>query len=253
MTFRRGLHWLALATLLGSSCDKTLSFDASEGPDGGEPGTGGTAGAGGRLIGEAGTGEPWTRAGSPGTNPPATGGSGFVNNEECEAFCASIDQRCHDYEQTCVECFKDQDCEPFGLYCDYSLNRCASCNDDYGCPADTYCDDGECRELCLTKAHPEADCRDDQQFCLERRSVCISCLNDDDCAGSPDGPRCVNDGARCAECASDSHCPRTAPHCDPLLFRCVECTDSRDCWLPYVCHPEAHVCADSRLPWPFPT
>jgi hypothetical protein len=250
MTRRRGRHWLALATLLGPACDKTLSFDHVAEAGGGRPSSAGTAGTGG-LVGEAGTGEPWQRAGSAGWEPsPATGGTGFLGNEDCDSFCEAIGQYCHDDEQTCVQCFWDQDC-PSGLYCDRALNRCSSCNHDYGCPGDKWCDSGICREPCATEVHPDRDCDTDGQVCDERRNVCISCQEDAHCSGSPDGPRCVDGGARCAECANDSHCDWDTPHCDPLHFRCVECTDSRDCEPPLVCHTEAQVCFDTRL-GPFP-
>jgi hypothetical protein len=267
MTARRGLYWLALAALFGPGCDKTLTFDPESSAEGGQPGTAGTAGTAwwagtpgtaglhgyAGHVGHAGEGEPWQRAGSPGKDPlPATGGTGFFGEENCESFCAAVGQRCYEDEQTCVECFWDQDCKD-GLYCDRALNRCSTCNRDDGCPGDQWCDNGMCRETCVSEANPDRECQNETQVCDERRTVCISCWDDEDCAGSPDGPRCADDGARCAECASDIHCGGDLPHCDPLLFRCVECTDSRECEAPWLCHPEAHVCADPRLEWPFPT
>jgi hypothetical protein len=265
MTRRRGLHWLALAVLLGPSCDKTLSFDHAEPADGGAAGTAGLAGTAGvwgtgasagiaGYFGEAGSGEPWQRAGSAGKDPPpASGGTGFLGGEDCESYCAYLGQRCYENQQTCVECFADQDCEP-GLFCDRALNRCSRCNREEGCPRDQWCDNGICRETCATEANPDRECQDETQVCDERRTVCISCYDDEHCADSPDGPRCADGGARCAECASDIHCGGDVPHCDPLLFRCVECTDSRDCEAPLFCHPQTHVCADPRFKaWPFPT
>jgi hypothetical protein len=256
MTSRRGLHWLALATLLGTGCDKTLSFDPPEpSADGGEPGAfgkGGTAGHGfgGSLGGGYGG---WSWGGSSGQYPPAAGGPGFFgDDDDCYSFCSSLDQRCHENEQACVECFNDDDCAPLGRYCDRGLNRCVACRDEFGCPDDAWCDNhGQCREPCLTEAHPADDCRDEAQLCDERRNVCISCREDQHCTGSLDGPYCLPGGARCVQCVADSDCRRETPRCDPVEFRCVECADSRDCELPYVCHPETHVCYDWLLGTPF--
>jgi hypothetical protein len=258
MTAHRGLYSLALA-LLGTGCDKTLSFDPpSPASDGGETGEGvggasGSAGAGfggSHWEGDGG----WLRGGSSGEYPPAAGGSGFFVGDECYSFCAALGQRCHENEQSCVECFHDQDCEPLGRYCDRGLNRCVACRDDFGCPDDARCDNnGQCREPCLTVAHPTDDCLDISQLCDERRNVCISCREDIHCAGSPDGPYCLPGGARCVQCVADSDCRSGTPRCDPVEFRCVECADSRDCELPLVCHPEMHVCYDLELGLPFPT
>jgi hypothetical protein len=255
MTLHRGLHWLALATLLGTGCDKTLSFDPpGAAADGGEPDAspmGGNAGAWpGGGVGGGGAG--WLWGGSPGEYPPMAGGRGYSEDDDCFTVCSELGQRCHENEQSCVECFSDQDCGPLGGYCDRGLNRCVACRGEFGCPDDEWCDsDGQCREPCLTEAHPADDCRDESQVCDERRNVCISCREDSHCEGSPDGPYCLPGGARCVRCVADSDCGWASPRCDPVEFRCVECADSRDCELPFVCDPEAHVCYD--LGGPFPT
>lgn len=253
MTYRRGLHWLALATLLGTGCDKTLSFDVpAAAQDGGEPGAGGTAGGaglgfGGSLVGEGGSG--WHKGGSPGNSAGGT----FFGGESCGSFCERVGQHCPDSEESCVECLKDEHCPP-GLYCDGYLNRCVLCRGDDGCPDDMWCDNyGQCRESCLTASHPDRTCRDETQVCDERRNVCITCRQHEHCEGSPDGRYCHRSGARCVQCVSDDDCGREKPHCDPVLSRCVECQDSWDCKLPSVCDPELHVCYDSRFGVPFPT
>ena len=220
----------------------------------GEPGSGGTGagsgGFGGSLISDGGAS--WQKGGT-GNYPPPTGGTGFVGNEDCDSFCATLGQRCHFDSQSCVECFKDQDCEP-GLYCHPRLNRCVSCFDELGCPDDRWCDNqGQCREPCLTSSHPARECRDESQVCDEDRSVCIACRKDEHCEGSEDGPFCLPGGARCAECVADDDCTRDKPRCDPVGFTCVACRDSRDCDFPHVCHPETHECYDSRFEVPFPT
>lgn len=258
MTFRRGLGWLALATLLAFGCDKTLSFDATAEADGGEPGSGGVSGSGlgggaGSLIGQAGVEEPWLRAGGPGKDPPpATGGTTFVNDEACIDFCASVGQRCDRSDYVCVECFQDEDC-PIDRYCDRGLNRCASCAGDRGCPKGKVCDGStnQCLEQCNVSASSDAACEEANRMCDEDTGRCITCRGDGDCENAPDGPYCLESGARCAECEADFHCPHQK-RCDPVLFRCVKCADSRDCELPMVCHPETHECFNADLGVPFP-
>jgi hypothetical protein len=253
MTSRRGLHWLALATLLGPACDKTLSFEPNGSPtDGGESGTSGTAGVGGSLLGEAGTGEPWHRGGSTGVDPGPAGNGGLAGVDQCMSFCWNLGQHCDQVELKCVECFKNEDCGS-DLYCNRGLNRCVECNQELGCPDNKTCDYGMCRERCATAENPERDCRDDSQICDERDAICVACYEDDDCEGSPERPYCLPGGARCAECVADNDCGGGKPRCDPVLFECVECRDSRDCELPFVCHTDSHTCYDSRIGVPFPT
>jgi hypothetical protein len=255
MTWPRGLHWLALAMLLGTSCDKTLSFDPPGTGEGGEPGSGGSSASAGSGGHTGGSDEPWQRAGGPGTNPPSTGGTGFGTDEECEAFCANVQQRCDQTDRRCVECFKNDDC-PGGLFCKRGLNRCVRCVDHDDCPHEKRCDDlsNQCVEPCLTSDHPDDDCHEATQTCDDRRNACVTCRADGDCLGSAGGPYCLQSGARCAECEADFHCRKEVPRCDPVLFRCVECADSRDCPLTMVCDPESHTCFDWRFGvTPFPT
>jgi hypothetical protein len=263
MIFRRGLHWLALATLIASGCDKTLSFDPPLSADGGDPGTGGISGAagngfggfGGTMVGDAGQNEPWGRAGSVSTDPPPAtgGGAGFVGEYDCVTHCTNNGLRCHTNQQRCVECLRHEDC-PGDLYCDKNLNRCVNCIAGDGCPNGKECDwTHQCLERCLTESHPERECRDATQTCNEDRNLCLTCRNHEDCEFSQAGPYCLQGGARCASCADDDHCGREAPHCDPIEFRCVECVDSRDCYHPYLCDPYLHVCFDGRYGGPFPT
>jgi hypothetical protein len=254
MIVRRGLAWLALATLLASGCDKTLSFDppADEG-NGGKPGSGGFGGNGGSQIGQAGgSDEPWQRAGGPGTEPP-TGGTGSVSNLDCQTVCEELGQRCHKNQQKCVECLDDYDCEPQGRFCDRGINRCVQCTGDFACPDGTSCDgwSRRCLERCDTENNWE--CSDESAMCDDDANHCVSCRGDADCAPLEDRPYCLNGGARCVECASDDHCWREKPNCDAVLFECVECEDSRHCELPKVCNPQSHLCYDPRLDVPFPT
>lgn len=266
MTRRRGLHWLALATLFASGCDKTLSFDApADEAAGGEPGSGavsgtggsgysGYGGYGGSYVGQGGSmDEPWLRAGGPNQDPPpATGGTSFANDEACIEFCASVGQRCDRNEFRCVECFDDDDC-PLERYCDRGLKRCVDCVGDRGCDGDSVCDGSTntCQEQCLTPSHPDEYCYDPSLMCDDRSNRCVACRGDGDCT-EPQLPYCLESGARCAECEGDFHCPDERPRCDPVLFRCVECTDSRNCQLPMVCHPQTHECFNADLGVPFP-
>jgi hypothetical protein len=253
MISHRGLTWLALATLLASGCDKTLSFDPPvEEGNGGEPGSGGVSGSGGGG-GSAGSDEPWQRAGGPSTDPPSTGGTGFTSDEACVTFCAQEGQRCDETDRRCVECFDHHDC-PEDRFCDRGLNRCVICVSNEGCPDGKRCDDqsNQCFEPCLTAEHPDDTCHDSTKMCDEERERCVACRGDADCAGSPEAPYCLATGTRCVECEGDFQCGKGRV-CDQVLFRCVECEDSRDCVFPMLCHPESHTCYDSRYTVPFPT
>jgi hypothetical protein len=263
MTARRGLSWLALATLLASGCDKTLSFDPPvDTANGGEPASGGVSGHGGggfggssgAWSGHSGGGEPWQRGGSAGTDSLPIGGTGSIGNLDCPTFCYELGQRCQRNSQKCVECVDDDECEPRGLLCDRSINRCVQCTGDFACPGDEKCDgwSRRCVEPCATELQPEQECREEWTMCDARSERCVMCFGDEDCAATGDRPYCLNGGARCVQCVSDEHCWREKPNCDPVLFECVQCADSRDCDLPMVCDQDSHTCYDPRYEFDYP-
>lgn len=77
------------------------------------------------------------------------------------------------------------------------------------------------------------DCPADASVC--RRSVCIRCATDSDCAMATGGRVCLTSTGRCVDCAMDTDCPASRPRCDTSTDTCVRCLTTSDCGFESFC------------------
>ena len=120
---------------------------------------------------------------------------------------------CDEANDTCVECLTDDNCteeaEPF---CDDN-NECVECLSDDNCTDDVFCngpetcDNGTCMPF-------EGDVCERGELCNEEIDQCVGCLDDGDCEGDNNTPRCGES------------------------FQCVECVDALDCAEEEVCNEQ---------------
>ena len=217
--------WFALPFF---GCDSRFYFDestpAGSGGDTTQAGTftvAGAATAGGGVAGGGAAGSGGTRAESGATSQAGGGAApvGCGGPKPCPGTLRCVDEQC-------VECAADADCtvEP-SKRCNLDRHRCVGCLVAADCAQGLACD--ALAGHCLPKCHEEVDCPEDAHGCDEQRSVCYQCDEDRECATSPLGHLCANDGSGCVECRKDADCP--GRHCDSLNGRCVDCARAADC------------------------
>lgn len=128
---------------------------------------------------------------------------GCGSNSDCES-----DEQCIAGE--CV-CRADSACPASAPTCDVERGECFACTFDDDCPAATpFCAErlcvecsgnGDCgdQEICDDGVCTAVDCTENDdcaagQFCNTTDNVCedAACASDADCAGNPNGERCLN-------------------------------------------------------------
>lgn len=219
------MKWGALTALVGcalalaSACDGRLDFEDVAGP-----------GAAGGFGGDD---------------------DGGKDRNDCPIeACTALDLTCDD-GYPCVECLEHSDCENAPSSrprCDKFLQRCVGCTDDDDC-RDGVCDP-ETRE-CVEPCDPndgEFEC-DEDEYCHPQKWICVGCFEDKCATSSSFKPYCSESGTRCVECTKDFHCPNDDEYwCDPVLFECVACRDSDDCFHGKICDPKSHECTSALDP-----
>lgn len=173
----------------GSSGGGGLGGAAATGgkPSGGTGGKAELGGFGGRITTLPGGGQ---------GNPPCVGDGGASDNDP--PSCSPSDPYC----TPCVcnaQCFR-----PDARYCDPDLNRCVQCRKDFHCPAGEACNPNTWR--CAKECGGGKDsCGGDNQHLLcSPDGVCVSCINNTDCAGYGVFNSCSSNV--CVECSDDSKC-----------------------------------------------
>lgn len=82
--------------------------------------------------------------------------------------------------------------------------------------------------VCLD--HVCVQCEDDSQCaqaCNTATHTCQGCTVDEDCAATPDTPRCLAEDGLCVACLGGDDCAADTPVCS--AHACVACTDSEGC------------------------
>ena len=160
---------------------------------------------------------------------------------DCSDKCAQWSQQCAPDWKVCVECNQDSDCsiDPSRTRCSMD-HRCVQCKTNVDCPSGGLCvaTNYECRQACASSTSDDV-CESDNQRC-GLLGVCVECVRDQECSSSSRGSRCLDCGY-CAACRFNSDCSGATPICDPLLHRCVECSDGRNC-ASGCCDQSTHQC-----------
>jgi hypothetical protein len=128
------------------------------------------------------------------------------DDARCQLFNTDR-RRC--IENFCFECAADFDCPPARRFC-----IAAS-----GCPNNEPCACGTCRV--------DDDCPPGQV--CDELGRCFECFEDEDCAGKPNGPFCVDHA--CKACGKDADCPNAGDVCILNV-----------CRLPATCPAERDLC-----------
>lgn len=175
--------------------------------------------------------------------------------KECETACKTDKECpgtmvCHPVRETCVFCYKDQNCvdQGKGAFCDPSsdLGYCDECVVDADCGSEAAsCEYGSCYffcskdEHCTDPTHPHCnqatgqcgecgtsnDCKSPEKPFCQDEFQCVSCLSNSDC---PWGETCLGVGSCSPLCKSDADCLNPVrPYC--VLDLCVECLGDGDC------------------------
>lgn len=119
-------------------------------------------------------------------------------------FCGGFSLTCYyysggvcDYETNeCVGCLSEWDCSRDTPLCDLSTKTCVPCSETFVCP----------------QWHP---------ICQES-GACDLCSKDEECAGSPYGPFCLEGYGQCVQCRdTDDDCSGATPYCN--WSQCVPC------------------------------
>jgi hypothetical protein len=138
------------------------------------------------------------------------------------ALPAAYGPICDEASDNCVECVTDDNCTEAEPFCN-DTNECVEClvNDQCGdglfCNGFETCDNGTCMPF-------EGDVCERGEICNEEIDQCVGCLDDGDCEGDNNTPRCGES------------------------FQCVECVDALDCAEEEVCNEEgACVTAECEL------
>ena len=189
-------------------------------------------------------------------------------SDGCGGNCGDCGETGICFEDSCVECVGDDDCE-VGYGCDE--NQCTPS----GCPA-IPCEEGllchaesaECVEcLVATDCSPFHECVDhicvppppcetsndcpDDTVSDKEKGYCLECITDDDC---PADHRCIE--TQVCElvlyCGSDKECKEFDKVCDMVIGECVDCVSDFDCPDPFYCG--GSICledlCDQMAGWP---
>ena len=99
-------------------------------------------------------------------------------------------------------CNDRDDCEE-GLGCDSGTNTCAACKTDSDCAAEY------------------------ESYACNAESVCekVQCVSDEDCILGV----CLAGQHKCGDCRAAADCRASAPLCDTVAAKCVECLTDSDC------------------------
>lgn len=186
-----------------------------------------TPASGGHASG--GTG-PLVIAGQP-TEVAGTDDGPTNTGAECatSAACAPPLPYCDAGAGRCVECLTSRNCGGTGRgLCNTNTFACVHCLGDKDCTsAAPYCatDIGECVE-CLTSQN----CGDDQLACDRSAYRCVpQCETHQDCEQAAGTPWCDPDRSLCVACLNDDDCGAPTPHCSEQRKLCVQCRTSADC------------------------
>jgi hypothetical protein len=156
--------------------------------------------------------------------------------------CPLPSLHCNPDNGACIACLSDTHCTNAALPdCDPILHRCVECSAPRDCAADQTCEltthrcIGACRE-CF-------QCPTSSRGCDESRRICVACVTNQDCVGSPNGTVCDPTNALCVECTSDNSCAPPRAICDRTRGRCVACLSAHDCAADApVCDPSTWQC-----------
>jgi hypothetical protein len=234
-TTSAGLLALLAASACGTDTIDLLPTQLAGGTSGANAGSGGDAPGPASVAGSAGSSTTPTTGGYAGSTPVGEHGQGGENDGGDHGFggfgqagsggsfgwpncvpgtgfcerCSSKDECssgwfCLQHPQLggiCVQPCGDDWCPP-GDACDVQQQRCA-----HGCTSDQHCSDG--------------------RVCDSEQSLCVQCVENQDCAqgNEPEERVCANH--RCVECTGDEQCDAPRPFC--VSTRCSECKKDEDC------------------------
>ena len=109
-------------------------------------------------------------------------------------------------------CTEDTDCESENApYCDPSRHVCVRCYEDSQCAHNQYCEDNTC-----------VTCESG----VWNGENCVECTADDDCADTPDTPKCNTGTNTCVECLNNQNCiekDTNNPVCNSNTNTCEPC------------------------------
>lgn len=160
--------------------------------------------------------------------------------------CGLIGLHCAAGEGRCYECLSDAHCLRPGVpRCDLLQHRCVPCVGASDCGPGQTCERDD--RICIDSCTRNSDCPERYVGCNQARGICVNCLIDEDCAGSPDRLVCDRSSGRCVECDDQPSCPDGHGRCDAYSGHCVACLSSTDCGdLQLVCDPVELVCVARR-------